>query len=112
MNPTRIAEKLAEKRDEMCQAQHENAVDQYRLEQNVLSVLAGEDVDTSQYGFFMAFAKSVQSMVSRIPGGKGLNRAVKATLEYWAAKNMDARVLARVRDDCFSIPDYVPPPPA
>jgi hypothetical protein len=111
LNPTRIAEDISAKRVEMCHNQQKSATDQYQTEQLVLAVLGSEPgIDTTQYAFYMSFAKSVLSMQGRIPGGAGLNNSVEHKRQYWIAKGLSDRVLARVRDEVFSIPAPEPPP--
>jgi len=111
LNAQRIGEDIAAKHDAMCHNQQKSATDQYQIEQLVLAVLATESaVDTTQYAFYMSFAKSVLSMQGRIPGGAGLNNSVEHKRQYWILKGLDDRILARVRDEVFSIPAPEPPP--
>ena len=112
MNPTRIAEDIAAKKEEMCKNQKRSADQQYRIEQIVLGVLASETIDSTQYGFYIAFAKGIQSIQERIPGGAGLNRAVECKRLYWASHGLDGDILTRVRNECTSIPAPASPPPA
>ena len=114
LDPDRIRDRIAKKRDTMCQRHADAAKKQCFYEDLVKGVLASEPgVDTMDYGFYISFAKSILSIIRSIPGAAGLNRSVECKRQYWITRGLDGRVLARIRDECFSIPGFTfPTPPA
>ena len=109
VNPTRIKEDFTAKKARML-TYLEAAFNALAAMQNqVLAVLAGYDLSTSDYSKYRAFAGSVYKLQQKFGGGLGMINEVALQVAKWKARGCTEGILTQIRDDVFNIP--APPAP-
>ena len=106
MNPERIAEKIKQKQTQMRNAYAARVSEMYQIEQLVKEVLATEKgARTIQNPYYHDFARQVYAQRIVTKAGEELNAEVGDFIKKWAARGLNRRILARIRDEVFSIPE-------
>ena len=109
LKPERVKEDLTAKKARML-TYLEVAFNALAAMQNqVLAVLAGYDLSTTDYPKYRAFAGSVWKLQQKFGGGTGLINEVALQVAKWKARGCTEGILTQIRDDVFTIP--APPAP-
>lgn len=72
------------------------------IDRRTKTVLDEEGLSTTQYPFYLAFARGVYSRVLRFSGNTLIN-AVNIWLERWVADGFTQAILERIRDVVFAL---------
>ena len=105
LQPERVKQNLEAKKPEMTARQQEAAARAVEIEELVVGLLGSEpSVTTMLYGMYFTFAKQINKRQTNMPGGAGLNNEVAVLVAAWTMRGLNERILARIRDEVFSIP--------
>jgi hypothetical protein len=103
VNPTRVMEDLTAQKPTMVSKATERATELSTIEDRVKATLAGENVITSDYPKYHAFARQIYKLQRRFGGGTGLMDEVALLLAKWKARGCIEAVLIKVRNEVFAI---------
>ena len=103
LTPDRVKQSLDMKIEQMRQRQRITAEELVEMEEHVQSVLAGEDVSVIQYAYFHAFARQIYRLKKKYLGGNALIREVELLIYIWTQRELDEKVLKKVRDEVFAV---------
>jgi hypothetical protein len=108
VNPERVKEDFTQKKARML-TYLQTAFNALAAMQNqVMAVLAGYDLSTTDYPKYRAFASSVWKLQQKFGGGVGMINEVALQVAKWKARGCTEAVLNRIRDDVFNIPAPTP----
>ena len=106
--PVRIKEDFTAKKARMLSSLQAAFTALAIMQDQVLAVLAGYDLSTTDYVKYRAFANSVWKKQQRFGGGLGLVNEVSFLVAKWTARGCTEAVLNQIRDDVFNISAPVP----
>jgi hypothetical protein len=108
LTPEGVKQALDIKIDDMRQRQRATVEELVEIEEHVQSVLAGEDVTVIQYPFYHDFARQLYRLKKKYLGGKGLLKEVELLIYIWTERELDDKVLRKIKDEVFALKEPVP----
>ena len=102
--PERIKEDFTAKKARMLSSLQAAFTALAIMQDQVLAVLAGYDLSTTDYIKYRAFAGSVWKLQQKFGGGIGMINEVALQVAKWTARGCTEAVLNQIRNDVFNIP--------
>jgi len=102
--PARVQEDFVEKKPSMLARIGDAIRDRVVIESRLRSILSGEAVSTVDFIGYLSFALKVDKLHRRWGGGSDLINAVALVVYEWKTLGYTEAVLAKIREELFSIP--------